>query len=155
MPTLTTITKETASTFQDFPGFFICCSSFDFTDNPHSRTVSNNLKGYYICIISVSLLLLIQAQVKNTPIKYELPLSTFDLCFCYGLRFQEGPQVWHVGENYYVAPWQWHTSPVAKTISLHLHLLLGFCPLLCISSFFQIALWPEKQLQKSCVQIKS
>lgn len=44
--TLSTISYETDGIFKDIPGFFICCSSINFSDNPHSGTTSNILKEH-------------------------------------------------------------------------------------------------------------
>ena len=44
--TLSTISHDAAGTFQDLPGFFLCCCSIKFSHNPHSGTTSNNLKEH-------------------------------------------------------------------------------------------------------------
>ena len=44
--TLATISHDAAGTFQDLPGFFLCCCSINFSHNPHNGTTSNNLKEH-------------------------------------------------------------------------------------------------------------
>ena len=45
--TLSTISHDAAGTFQDLPGFFLCCCSINFCHNPHNGTTSNNLREHH------------------------------------------------------------------------------------------------------------